>query len=132
MLETREREIKAKYTLLWRMNCEQLSEYDHIITVKEDEIVALKVHISFLERNQHSRPVTVPSRSVSFSSEIHSRPVALHETALTPHPGTTGHITPSRPGQSMRHSRRIERESSGAETSSSHPPASPRGSPLTT
>ena len=90
MLETREREIKAKYTLLWRMNCEQLSEYDHIITVKEDEIVALKVHISFLERNQHSRPVTLPSRSVSFSSEIHSRPVALHETALTPIPGRRG------------------------------------------
>ena len=77
MMETRERESKTKYTLLWRMNCEQLSEYDLVITVKEDEIVALKAHNAFLERNQHSRPV------------------APHETALSPYPGTTGHITPS-------------------------------------
>ena len=113
VLEMRERESKTKYTLLWRMNCEQLSEYDRVITVKEGEIVTLKARNAFLERNQHSRPV------------------ALHEIALSPYPWTTGHITPSRPGHSMLHSRSIERESGGTETSSSHPPTLPRGSPLT-
>ena len=109
----RERESKTKYTLLWRMNCEQLSEYDRIITVKEEEIVTLKARNAFLERNQHSRQV------------------APHETALSPYPWTMGHISPSRPGHSMLHSRSIERESGGAETSSSHPPTLPWGNPLT-
>ena len=61
VLETRERESKTKYTLLWRINCEQLSEYDDVITVKEEEIVTLKTCNAVLERNQHSRPCSSPA-----------------------------------------------------------------------
>ena len=48
------RESKDRCTSLWRMNCEQLSEYDCVITAKEEEILALKACIATLAKIAHA------------------------------------------------------------------------------
>ena len=40
---------EKKYRQLWRLNCDQLSDYDAALTDKEDEIVARKKRIAELE-----------------------------------------------------------------------------------
>ena len=40
---------KERYSQLWRLNCDQLSDYDAALADKEDEIVALKKRIAELE-----------------------------------------------------------------------------------
>ena len=41
-------EEKEKYLLTWRKNCQQLIEYDDIITAKKEEIRTLRAHINSL------------------------------------------------------------------------------------
>ena len=40
---------KERYTLLWRMNCEQLAGYDEAIALKDDELMALQKRVKILE-----------------------------------------------------------------------------------
>ena len=43
------RKERDKYHTLWRMNCEQLLEYDKIIVSKEERIAALELQVAALE-----------------------------------------------------------------------------------
>ena len=40
---------KQKYRELWRLNCKQLSEYDSLVALKEEDIKALQRRMAELE-----------------------------------------------------------------------------------
>ena len=48
-LNSKIREGKEKYTALWHMNCEQLSEYDEAIASKDEELQVLRARVEGLE-----------------------------------------------------------------------------------
>ena len=66
-------EEKTKYNVLWRMNCDQLREYDEALAAKEEELLSLGARLASLEgapstvrgvtRSSTSSPVTVDVRS---------------------------------------------------------------------
>ena len=98
MWEIKGRESKDRCTSLWRMNCEQLSEYDYVITAKEDEILALKECIASLERN------------------LHARPGVRYGTAPTYHPERKEHATSLQSEQRMHRGGSVGRSSMGPRT----------------
>ena len=54
------RQEKDKHTALWRMNCEQLAEYDEAITSKDGETEALRGRVEMLETHPGSELVLGP------------------------------------------------------------------------
>ena len=103
MWKIKGRESKDRCTSLWRMNCEQLSEYDCVITAKEEEILALKECIASLERN------------------LHARPGVRHETAPTYHPERKEHATSLQSEQRMHRGGSVGRSSMGPRTGPERP-----------
>ena len=60
-LNSKIREGKEKYTALWCMNCEQLSEYDEAIASRDEELQVLRTHVEGLEA--HSTHEYAPHES---------------------------------------------------------------------
>ena len=42
-------EEKTKYNVLWRMNCDQLREYDEALAAKEEKLFSLGAKLASLE-----------------------------------------------------------------------------------
>ena len=62
---------RRKYRALWRINCEQLVEYDAILAYKEAEIESPRAQIAELEtRGRTSERFPPTERSVTVSSPI--------------------------------------------------------------
>ena len=74
---------KERYSLLWRMNCEQLARYDKEIALKYDELMALQKRVETLEAR--------PTRESSGESGTGDNGVV----------GVTGHAESAMPGEAV-------------------------------
>ena len=62
--------IKLRIKELWRSSCEQLAEFDAIVTSKDEEIASLKQQLS----RSHTRPTTSPQESDG-ENDMHAMPI---------------------------------------------------------
>ena len=81
---------KARARELWRTSCEQLSEYDSIISEKDAELERLRGKIREMEPHE---PDTCPGQ-VGFIDE-YPTPLGMESCTVVPGP-TTSHIAPVR------------------------------------
>ena len=97
-------EEKDKYNTLWRMNCDQLTEYDIAIATKEEELLSLGARLTALEGGG-AREGTERSESKTLSSSLAHATEREHVTGHSeagrashhvPCAGTTGETLSSR------------------------------------
>ena len=89
------KEERDKYNVLWRMNCEQLTQYDSVVASKEEEIVSLGARLAALESESRSRKDTLhPDLGAPGHATVadEGRPVVTHACPLRePVHGGPGH-----------------------------------------
>ena len=99
-LQDKLRGEKSKYSSLWRMNCEQLTEYDDTLATKEEELKRLCARLVALERGDEPRTVPVHGSSIADGGStvmehgsMHGDTVPVSTPPVTPHDALTASST---------------------------------------
>ena len=97
-LNDKVKEEKDKYMALWRMNCEQLSEYDEAMASRDEELQALRGRVEMLEAYPRSGTPPRP---------VHDGSTGMHISDATGHAGRgvagVAVVPVSDPGRDLSH-----------------------------